>query len=176
MVTGKKPNDEDATTQVILSEAIEAFMASVPDNPQGGERDWSSVDMAAHLLKYLDTGGYVLLSVEQEMPTMTEEITKIALALIANGADVYTAGAGAMWEALQQYFKKELVPVDEGGLEGYLWKFEDGWAICLACGFRHRSLPRLAERNIRWHRTGLMPDFPPCNISSMGSTTDTEAR
>ena len=85
----------------LLSETIEDFMISVPGNPQEGERDWSSGDMATFILNRLAENGCVRLSTNQDMPRITEEIAKTALALVKGGADLFLAGAGGMWEAVK---------------------------------------------------------------------------
>jgi len=85
-----------------LAEAIESFMSSVPGNPSEGERDWSSEDMAKALLPNLANIGCVKLSEDQEMPHITHEIAELASELVKAGADVFTAGAGGMWEAIQR--------------------------------------------------------------------------
>ncbi len=86
----------------ITAEGIEAFMASVPGDPSQGERDWRSDEMANVLLAILSKNGCVRLSEDQEMPHITEDIGKHSLELVKEGAEPFTAGAGGMWEAVQQ--------------------------------------------------------------------------
>lgn len=86
----------------LTAEGIEAFMVSVPGDPLEGEREWSSQEMAKSLLAHLALNGLVRLSENQEMPHVTEDIAKLALGLIKEGADMFSAGAGGMWEAVKQ--------------------------------------------------------------------------
>ena len=86
----------------ITAEGIEGFMASVPSNPSGGERDWSSQDMANVLLALLDKNGCVRLSENQEMPHITEDIANLSLEMLKEGSELFTAGAGGMWESIKQ--------------------------------------------------------------------------
>lgn len=95
----------------LLEEAISAFMETVPGNPAEGERDWSSSDMASHIIERLDNAGCVRVAPEQEMPHVTKELAGLALELVREGADVFTAGAGAMWTAIQQNGFKKVVSI-----------------------------------------------------------------
>jgi len=98
----------------LLTEFISAFMETVPSNPEGGEREWSSGDMASYLLGRLDDAGCVRVILEQEMPHITEEIAADAAKLVAEGADLFTAGAGGMWIAVQQNgFRKVISIMDD---------------------------------------------------------------
>ena len=96
----------------IIAEGIEDFMASVPGNPSGGERDWSSQDMANVLLALLAKNGGVRLSEDHEMPHITEDIAKLALELVKEGAGVFTAGADGMWEAIKKEGFRRVEPLE----------------------------------------------------------------
>lgn len=97
----------------ILAEAIETFMVSVPGDPSIGERDWSSEDMAKSLLPWLSKNGCVKLSEDQEMPNVTHDIAALALELVKAGAEPFIAGAGGMWEAIQQAGFQKVEPLDK---------------------------------------------------------------
>ncbi len=58
-----------------LSEVIESFMANVPANPDGGERDWSSTDMAQAIYE----AGYRNLPAEPKLLDESEIQKKIDL-------------------------------------------------------------------------------------------------
>ena len=96
----------------ILAEGIEGFMSLVPGNPSEGERDWSSEDMANFLLPLLDENSCVRLSENQEMPHVTEDIAKLALEIVKEGAEIFTAGAGGMWEAIKKEGFRRVEPLE----------------------------------------------------------------
>ncbi len=95
----------------ILAEAIETFMSSVPADPSGGERDWSSVDMSKALLVDLTKNGCVQLSEDQDIPHITHDIATHALELLKEGAESFTAGADGMWEAVKQAGFRKVGPL-----------------------------------------------------------------
>ena len=102
---------ESVDLSQIIAEGIEEFMTSVPGDPSGGERDWSSEDMANVLLALLTKNGCVRLSENQEMPHITEDIAKLSLKLLKEGGDTFTAGAGGMWEAVRQVGFRRVEPL-----------------------------------------------------------------
>lgn len=97
----------------ILAEAIETFMASVPGDPSVEEREWSSENMAKSLLPILAKNGCVKLSENQEMPHVTHNTATLALEMLKEGAEGFTAGAGGMWVATQRAGFRKVKPLVE---------------------------------------------------------------
>jgi hypothetical protein len=99
-----------------LADMVSNFMETVPGDPAEGEREWSASDMASYLIKRLDDAGCVRLAAEQEMPYVTAKLAELALELVSEGADVFTAGAGAMWTAIQQNGFRKVVTIKDVNL------------------------------------------------------------
>ena len=96
-----------------LAEVISAFMETVPGDPAEAEREWCSSDMASYILDRLDDAGCAKVAAEQEMPHVTQELAGLALELVGEGADLFTAGAGAMWTAIQQNGFQKVVSIKD---------------------------------------------------------------